>query len=326
MPDTAKTDAARNLRRISSAELFDRVTARDREEKLAPDYMTKWLFIDRLITRGKQKQMSFYDYRGPQHVLRFMKWIDHYEFADWFPQLTEPLVAASKQRDLDCLARLGLEPGELDLDTIARYNAQDYLLQRAYPMPERMAPRTILDFGAGHGRQANLAFHDGDKVTDTLIAIDGIPSSYLTQRAYYEGLGLRLADYIEYRDEDRPFDVSALRGDHDVLHLPTWRFDLVPDQSVDLAIAVQVLREIPRRLVVHVLSELGRVIKPGGALYIRDHTRHDPNQMPMETLLLANGFALEFAPQVKDRVELHGLPRIWRKIDPELYLEPDDAE
>lgn len=326
MANTTSTRADRDLGRHSSNELFNRVADRDRQDELAPEFMTKWLFIDRLQERGKRGGMSFYDYLGPRHVLRFMRWIHHYEFADWFPQLTEPLAAVSKQRDLECLARLGREPGPVDIDAIARYNAQDYLLQRAYPMPERMAPRTILDFGAGHGRQANLAFHDGDGVTETIIAIDGIPGSYLTQRAYYDGLGLRLADYIEYRDEDRTLDVAAASADHDVVHLPTWRFDLVPDQSVDLAMAVQVLRELPRRLVIHVLAELGRVIKPGGALYIRDHVRHDPNQMPIDTLLLANGFVLEFAPYVKDRVEIHGLPRIWRKIDTDLYLDADDDE
>jgi hypothetical protein len=42
--------------------------------------------------------------------------------------------------------------------------------------------------------------------------------------------------------------------------------------------------------------------------------------MPQDEVLLASGFALEFRPQVRDRVDIHGIPRIWRRFDPSLYF------
>lgn len=291
---------------------------------LHDEHLTRWLFADALHARGERREMSFYEYVGPPHVKRYMRWIQGFPYRDWFPDQVAPLAAISEARDRAALEAIGVDPGQTKLDAIGQYNAEDYLLQRFYPVPDRMKPRTILDFGAGHGRQANLAFHDGDSVTETMIAIDGIPGSYLTQRAYYAALGLSCADYIEARTRGHDFDVAERATDHDVIHLPTWRFDLVPDESVDLALLVQVIKELPRPLVVHVLKEFARVLKPGGAVYVRDHVQgHSPNHMPIDQLLMANGFVLEFAPAVQDRTEIHGLPRIWRKLDPTMYFEPE---
>jgi SAM-dependent methyltransferase len=299
--------------------LFADVAKLDRDDHLTEDYLDRWLFVEHIKDRPHIKEMSFFEYAGPEHLLKFFNWIDKFPYSDWFVDARKHLVAESVRRDLACLDALGLARGDLDIEAVGLYNAQDYLLQRFYPVPDRQQPRVILDFGAGHGRMANLAFRSDDDVTETMIAVDGIPSSYLTQRAYYSGLGLGVADYLEARIEGQDFDVAKLQADHDVVHLPTWRLDLVPDQSVDLVCCVQVLKELPRKLVLHVLEEFARVVKPGGAIYVRDHTlHHHPNMLPIDQLLLANGFVLEFAPQVRDRVDIHGLPRVWRRLDPEL--------
>jgi SAM-dependent methyltransferase len=303
-----------------SMKLFRSAAELDKEFIDDPS-LVRWMWADVLHARAKRREMSFYHYVGPRHVRRYMGWIDKFDYPDWFADRVAPLAAISEDRDRAALTALGLADDGIDLNAIGRYNAQDYLLQRFYPMPESMAPRTILDFGAGHGRQANLAFHEGDSTTETLIAVDGIPGSYLTQRAYYAGLGLRCADYIEARVRGRDFDFAERAEANQVLHLPTWRLDLIPDDSVDLALLVQVLNELPRPLVMRALREISRVLKPGGALYIRDRIQgHRPNDMPMERLLLANGFMLEFSPAVREVDQIHGLPRIWRKLDPSLYL------
>jgi SAM-dependent methyltransferase len=219
-------------------------------------------------------------------------------------------------------AGFGSGAGDLDLEAVGIYNAQDYLLQRFYPVPDRHRPRVLLDFGAGHGRMANLAFRLDDSVTETMIAVDGIPAPYLVQRAYYTGLGLTVADYLDDRAAGREFDVAKQQVDRDVVHLPTWRLDLVPNRSVDLVCCIQVLKELPRRLVVNVLEQFSRVVKPGGAIYVRDHVlQHHPNMMPIDQLLLANGFVREFAPHVRDQADIHGLPRVWRRLDPELLYD-----
>ena len=179
-------------------------------------------------------------------------------------------------------------------------------------MPARFRPRTVLDLGPGNGRLANAFLH-GDAPVDTVIAVEGIAGPYLTQRAYYTGLGLQVADYLD-TDEPAAFDVAAAARSNDVVHLPTWRLDLVPDASVDLVCAVQVLKELPAATVHFVLEHLGRIVRPSGAVYVRDHLAgHDLTGLPTDDLLVARGFALEFAPQVRDRVDLHGLPRLFRR-------------
>jgi len=303
-------------------QLFADVAKMDRDEHLTDDFLDRWLFVEHIRDRPHIQEMSFFDYTGPQHLLKFFNWIDKFPYRDWFVGDHKDLVAESVERDLACLEALDLKPGDLDIEAVGLYNAQDYLLQRFYPVPDRHRPRVILDFGAGHGRMANLAMRPHDRVTETMIAVDGIPSSYLTQRAYYSVLGLRVADYLEHRIDGQDVDVAELQDDHDVVHLPTWRLDLVPDSSVDLVCCVQVLKELPRQLVLHVLEEFSRVVKPGGSIYVRDHTlHHHPNMLPIDQLLLANGFVLEFSPQVRDRVDIHGLPRVWRRMDPELLYD-----
>jgi SAM-dependent methyltransferase len=300
--------------------LFAAVADRDREQHLTEDYLDTWEFMERRRKRPRIVDLSFYEYEGPSHILKFIGWIDEVPFNDWFLGPHEALVQSSVSRDRACLDSFGLDPGDLDLQAIGTYNAQDYLLQRFYPVLEEQMPRVILDFGGGHGRMANLAFRPEERTTETMIVVDGIAGPYLTQRAYYTGLGLRLADYIDHSQESGEFDVATVSKSHDVVHLPTWRLDLVPDNSVDMVCCVQVLKELPRQLVVHVLEEFARVVKPGGALYVRDHLyRHHPNLMPIDQLILGNGFVLEFQPHVYDMVQIHGVPRVWRKVNPAYY-------
>jgi len=79
---------------------------------------------------------------------------------------------------------------------------------------------------------------------------------------------------------------------------------------------VQVLRELAKEMLLHALNFFARSIKTGGALYIRDHIGfHNVNQTDLDSLLRSFGFVLEWQPHVTDRVDVHGIPRIWRKAD-----------
>lgn len=313
----------RNLTAEKSAEFFRDAKEDDRADYITDSFLERWLFAERLYERGLRKEMSFFEYQGPKHIIKYLRWIDRFDYVDWFGKDIESLAELSVARDRACVEALSL-PGldRVNIEAIGTYNAQDYRLQRFYPIPHSMRPRTILDFGAGHGRMANLAFSPADETTELMIAVDGIEGSYLTQRAYYTGLGLQFADYIDERADKRIFDFADLAAKNQLLHLPTWRFDLIPDATVDLVCCVQVLRELPRRLTALVIEQFGRVVKPRGAVYVRDHLQgHNPNNMPIDKLLLANGFVPEFTPQIRDQAEMHGVPRIWRKLDPELYFD-----
>jgi hypothetical protein len=269
--------------------------------------------------------MSFDAYQGRKHIRSFFTWHSKANFYDYFgPEDVSDLVAASLAADTKVFQECSLPIREELLTSMARYNAQDYLFQHAYRVPARNRVKTLLDFGAGHGRIANLGFNTprSDEKLDTLIAVDGIVSSYFTQAAYFRALGLDVWEYFEHSDDELNRDViSAAISQFDVVHIPTWRLDLIPDGIVDMVVAIQVLKELPGEVVNFVLPQFRRVTHKTGAVYIRDHIQfHNPNHMPIDTLLGVNGFLVEFSPQLKDRVEVHGLPRIWRKVDPDLFV------
>jgi len=308
----------------TSAALFR--AAQDRDQELLTDkaWLARWLFADALAARGERAEMSFYDYEGPAHLRKFFAWLQGMTVNDYFDaEVIEPLIQESVTRDRACFSRLGVGVTDAWLRQVGRYNAQDWLFQRAYPVPERQRIRVMLDFGAGHGRMANLGFAATREPLGKYIAVDAIPGTYLTQRAYLSTLLESFTDYIDVGGE--AFGEGLISNDVQALHLPTWRFDLIPDASVDLVCCVQVLKELPRRLVDWVVAQFARVLKLGGALYIRDHSQfHHPNQMPIERVLAAHGFVIEYDPHIRDRSDLHGIPRIWRKFDVGVFLRQDD--
>lgn len=292
---------------------FADMLARDRRHHLHDEDLARWLLVAPEHT-ARHGDPAVSDYDGVGHLARWFAWAQAFAFPDWFLTDDDPLVQGIAARDAACLDRLGIDHSDLGVAAFARYTAQDHRLTQFYPLPERLRPRVALDLGPGNGRLANPLLA-GDGAVDTLLAVEGIAGPYLTQRAYYTGLGLRVADYL---DTCAPgcFDVAERAAEHDVVHLPTWRLDLVPDASVDLVCAVQVLRELPAVTVQFVLAHLRRVVRPGGALYVRDHLEgHDLTGLATDDLVAAHGFALEFAPRVHDRVELHGLPRLWRRTE-----------
>lgn len=290
------------------------------------DHLSRWLFADLLAARNTRGEMNFYGFEGAEHVWKFFCWIMSTRFADFLdPDRVAELAQRSAERDQAAFARLGAERPFERLLNVGRYNAQDFLFQRAYAVPDRYRVRRHLEFGGGHGRGANLAFGADASEIEFLTMVDAIPGPYLTQRAYMSALDLDMVDAIE--DPHGPLDVPAIADAHDVLHLPTWRMSELPDDFYDMVSVVQVLKELPRKVCMEVIPEFARVLKPGGALYIRDHVQfHNPNHLPMDQLLSAAGFVLEYAPHVHDRVEVHGLPRIWRKIDRRLYLQANELD
>ncbi|MEE9382030.1 MAG: class I SAM-dependent methyltransferase [Nannocystaceae bacterium] len=192
---------------------------------------------------------------------------------------------------------------------VDHYNAADYQFQNIYPMPRRNRVRRVLDFGAGFGRQANLWTQ---MIPDPVYcAVDAIANGYCSQHEYYRRFpDVPLFDYI---DDPEGFSMREQRG---IYHLPTWRFDLLPDDFFDLAICVHVLPELDEPLIQYVLDNLTRVLKPGARLYIRDHDDGPGHDLDTNTELAARGFVMEFHPYLRDFSDILGIPRLLRKLDP----------
>jgi len=95
--------------------------------------------------------------------------------------------------------------------------------------------------------------------------------------------------------------------------------DLLPRDYFDMIIFVQVLQEINETLLKRIIRLSRDILKPGGMIYIRDHYNawQPVHNFDIDSHLLKQGFVLEFRPHVKDKKDIWGVPRIWRKIDPE---------
>lgn len=309
----------------AALDLFHARLKRDMAAAAFPEFLRRWLFAERLQERGLRQDMNFFSFDGPKHIEKLFRWIRDFKYNDYFvdPDNTEISIGNDKR----VCEHYGLSIPDDNLRAVGRYNAQDFQLQRFYPVPERQALANILDFGAGHGRMANLAFTGKHRDrARCYVAVDAIPSTYLTQNLYYKGLGLNVAEYLDHDNPAATFDFAALAAANDAVHLPTWRMSLLPDDWFDLVCCVQVLKELPASLVPLVIREFARVLKPGAALYVRDHQQfHNPNQMPVDDILAASGFVLEFRPHIVDRRELHGLPRVWRKMDHRTYFDSGNA-
>jgi predicted methyltransferase len=124
-------------------------------------------------------------------------------------------------------------------------------------------------------------------------------------------LGVAVNDYI---DADSSFKIEFGSDDFLVNHVPSWRMDLIADESVDLIVTVQVLGELRPDMTEYVIDNFHRLLKPGGILYVRDHGKlHNPNGTDIKAAIAKRGFRFEFEPALADKTEVHGVPKVWRK-------------
>lgn len=288
-------------------EEFSRIRERDLASAgAAANWIARWDY-------GKEYQQ----YHGPDDLIRWFEWYEPY-IHYLPPEQIGPLADLSEARNCKILGRI--YSGEYRFRHVDEYNATDYIFQHLYPVPNRMQVRRILDFGPGFGRQVNLwsALHP-DLI---YVGLEAIELPYCLQTYYYAHFGCPFDEYLFNSEQ------FHIREDAGIYHLPTWKAELLPDGFFDLVICVQVLQELPEELARHMLQVFRRVLKPGGALYIRDHgnATRSIHRLDIAKWLGANGFVLEFAPYVVDThyaiqeghgfpPDIHGLPRIWRRKD-----------
>ena len=284
-------------------------------------YIKKWIISwDYQTKRNKRNQKynndlpeDFFNYKGKEDILKWMKWALPV-YPDYVgSEYLQKHIDFSLENDKRIINELGLEYDFSNYHlNIGLNNAHDFFIPQMYPVPEKNKIKNVLDFGAGYGRQANLWSSRTDSI---YAAMDAIPNSYCTQNLYLKNLGKPFYDYIE-----NPTDFSFNNDKKGIYHLPTWRYDLIPDNSFDLVICIQVLPELGSKLVKTMLTQFNRILKPGGMLYLRDnaYSWKPAGKINVENFLLENNFVLEFKAHVVDMVDIVGIPRLWRKIDTEV--------
>jgi SAM-dependent methyltransferase len=227
-----------------------------------------------------------------------MLWIGKDKFMDDYPDdVINPLIYQSYKFDYEFLKKYNLHINYPKyINTIGRYNAEDYLITKDY-----INQGNILDFGAGYGRQINLFHQLYGNLKYT--SIEGIQQPYYMQYYYYKETDMELHEYLDG-------DVE-IKGTG-IFHIPTWRYDLLPENSYDIVFCVQVLKEINEKLLRHMIHTFDKSLKKGGVIYIRDHGmkwKYPANRVDVDKTLEDIGYKLEFTNEDK----LHGVPRIWRK-------------
>ncbi len=283
-------------------------------------FTKKWIVswdYQKILSRRNVKYESsiisdFFEFKGAAEIAKWMNWFST-DYPDYMQNdAIRALVAKSRTTDERLLQKLGLEYDWTNYDNrVGINNAHDFILPQAYPVPERNRIKAVLDFGAGYGRQANL-WHDQPVA---YIGMDAIINSYCLQNIYYKTLTDNVTEYI-----DNPAAFRFDAGKPGIYHLPTWRLDLIPDNSLDLVMCVQVLPELGPRLVRYLVTQFERILKPGGAWYIRDHayTWKPTGNFDLEAYLPEHGFTLEYKAHIINDKDIHGVPRIWRKTNPDV--------
>jgi SAM-dependent methyltransferase len=287
------------------------------KSKFINNWLVKW---DYQVKRKKRKVAiekgepeNFFIYNGPNDLAEWFNWLKEPSPDYLGNDSIDPLIKLSFSNDkkvienLDLKVNLGIYRGN-----IGTRNAHDFLFPNLYPNPSRFKIKNILDFGAGYGRQANLWTSKLDSYT--FVGMDAVPKSYCLQNTYYKALGRKVIDYVEENNFKINFEENC------IYHLPTWRYDLLPSNSFDLVMCVQVLPELNSTLVKKMIGEFHRILKPGAMLYLNDHgEKWKPGgRLNIDQHILESGFVLEFKPHVIDDVDIHGIPRIFRKINSEV--------
>ena len=300
---------------------FRSMVERDRRAgRLADPAVADWRYIRR--TRHDVDQPLVFEYRGPGDLLH---WV-----ADRFDRLDSSDFGAARSRSFwsarpsylphaeELRARSasaherilrGLDGVAYDPDLHAPqdvYNVQDFHYCTA--LGSRI--RTVVDYGAGYGRQSFLF---ATALADArYVAVDAIEQPYLVQRWVFETLGLARWDYVDDPDADRASVERALAGSG-TFHLPSWRLDLLPDASVDLVLFVWSLYEMSGEAARAAVAACRRLVRLGGYVYIRDMPHSVSYRFDPERRLRDSGFELLYASRTIAGDELHGRQRLYRR-------------
>lgn len=169
-------------------------------------------------------------------------------------------------------------------------------------------PSTSLDIGGGWGRLGMAWTAVG---CPSVAVVDAIEQPYVLQNAYLRSIPGAM--FHEEMETVGPVDLRERRG---VTHLPLWDIGRLAAHSVDLATAIQVLREVDRATIHLLTRELMRILRPGGLLYVRqnDHAYRETSAhgLNVHQHLIDAGFLQVPTPDLVQGLDIHGLPRIYR--------------
>jgi len=177
-----------------------------------------------------------------------------------------------------------------------------------------------LDYGPGLGSHAVYSLKG---FNSTYYGTDASPISYSVQRQVFRTLLKGSPGYLDTIDcENFCLPENAIRQElnhqdkYRVKHFPSWHLPLLSDGTCDLITATWMLNEITPAGILWLLSHATRVLKKGGYFYIRDSRNLKPSrhQINYDNWLIELGFECVKELKVVNRVDMHGVPRVYRNV------------
>lgn len=180
-----------------------------------------------------------------------------------------------------------------------------------------------LDIGPGLGANALYSNYLLDSI---YIPLEAHPISYSTQRDFFRAMAANSGGEITYTDiitlENFGFSSAQIKKIYDdliannsIIHTPSWYYSLIDNESLDLISATWVLNEVNVSGICWLIYNSFRTLKINGIFYIRDSSKLKPlrHNINYDDLLLSLGFELVGKLPVENRVDIHGIPRAYKK-------------
>jgi hypothetical protein len=150
-----------------------------------------------------------------------------------------------------------------------------------------------------------------------------VESDFMTYSSQLEFLKLYcyenkkiIYDVIEAEDYKNLNEIKKQIKKENVIHLPSWHFELIEDNSIDLSTAMFMLNELSYSGIFWVISNITRKLKVGGFLYVRDSNILKPgcHNFDYNKELLNLGYEEVAFYKIKNRLDFFGIPRIYKKV------------
>jgi len=177
-----------------------------------------------------------------------------------------------------------------------------------------------LDIGSGIGSHSTYSIQG---LKGQFYSVEAIPSTYTLQRQFYRlmggGEGIYL-DPVEMQNHGIEDSVIKEHMNHPskyrIKHIPSWHYDWVEDNTIDVASVTWVLNEVEESALLWLLANTSRVLRQDGYFYIRDSQKlHQFNEeIGYDDLLLKMGFEEVSRHELENRVEYYGIPRVYKKV------------
>jgi SAM-dependent methyltransferase len=218
---------------------------------------------------------------------------------------------------------LDQEAYEVYFKQIANTRAQDYSFIKTYS--NLKSGINHLDIGPGLGSHATYSI---DQFNSTFYALEADPGSYEVQRTFFRNLvneQISYYDMIAIEDfgisDEQLWNTIEIKkqkesiSKNSVVHVPSWKLDMIPDEHIDLVTATWVFNEVNTAGIIWLLSNCIRTLKKGGMLYIRDSNKLKPGRHKTDYDQLLEEFGFEKVAQldVVNRKDYYGIPRIYIK-------------